>query len=74
MLFKAATRLACATALLLSPWLTAVSHSQTLTLGAALQRALAISPRFTAAERDVGIATGQRIQAGALLNPELSYE
>ncbi len=74
MLFKAATRLACATALLLSPWLTAVSHSQTLTLGAALERALAISPRFTAAERDVGIATDQRIQAGALLNPELSYE
>jgi cobalt-zinc-cadmium efflux system outer membrane protein len=40
----------------------------------ALSRALAASPRLTAAERDVGIATGQRIQAGALLNPELSYE
>jgi cobalt-zinc-cadmium efflux system outer membrane protein len=74
MLFKSATRLACATALLVSPWLTAVSHSQTITLGTALQRALAASPRLTAAERDVGIATGQRIQAGALLNPELSYE
>ena len=74
MLFKSAARLACATALLVSPWLTAVSHSQTITLGTALQRALAASPRLTAAERDVGIATGRRIQAGALLNPELSYE
>jgi cobalt-zinc-cadmium efflux system outer membrane protein len=74
MFFKSATRLACATALLVSPWLTAVSHSQTITLGTALQRALAASPRLTAAERDIGIATGQRIQAGALLNPELSYE
>ena len=43
-------------------------------LGTALQRALAASPRLTAAERDVGIATGQRIQAGALINPEVSYE
>lgn len=74
MLSKSATRLACATALLVSPWLTAVSHSQTLTLGSALKRALAASPRLTAAERDIGIATGQRIQAGAFLNPELSYE
>ncbi|MBN9603393.1 MAG: TolC family protein [Afipia felis] len=74
MLFKTAARLVCATALLVSPWLMAVSHSQTLTLRAALQRALAASPRLTAAERDVGIATGQHIQAGALPNPELSYE
>ncbi len=74
MFFKAATRLAWATALLVSPCLTDASHSQALTLGAALQRALAASPRLTAAERDVGIATGQRIQAGALINPELSYE
>lgn len=74
MLFRSATRLACAAVLLVSSWLTAVSHSQTLTLGGALHRALAASPRLTAAERDVGIARGQRIQAGALLNPELSYE
>ena len=74
MFSKAATRLACAMALLVSPWLTGASHSQTLTLRTALQRALAASPRLTAAERDVGIATGQRIQAGALINPELSYE
>ena len=74
MFSKSATRLACATALLVSPWLTSGSHAQTLTLGTALQRALAASPRLTAAERDVGIATGQRIQAGALINPEMSYE
>lgn len=74
MFSKAATHLAWAMALLVGPWLTGASHSQTLTLGTALQRALAASPRLTAAERDVGIATGQRIQAGALINPELSYE
>lgn len=74
MFSKAATRLAWATALLVSPWLTGPSHSQILTLGTALQRALTASPRLTAAERDVGIATGQRIQASALINPEIGYE
>lgn len=74
MFSKAAARLAWAMALLLSPLLTVASHSQTLTLGTALHRALAASPRLTAAERDVGIATGQRIQAGALINPEIGYE
>jgi outer membrane protein, heavy metal efflux system len=74
MLSKTAARFVWAMALLVSPWLTVVSHSQTLTLGTALQRALAASPRLTTAERDVGIATGQRIQAGALINPEVSYE
>ncbi len=74
MFVQTATRLACAMALLCSPWLAAVSHSQTLNLGAALQRALAASPRLAAAERDIGIATGQRIQAGAPINPEVSYE
>lgn len=58
MFSKCVTRFACAMALLVSPWLTAVSHSQSLNLGAALHRALAISPRLTAAERDIGIATG----------------
>ena len=74
MFVKAATRLACAVAFLASPWLADPSYSQTLTMRSALSRALAASPRLTAAERDIGIATGQRIQAGALLNPELSYE
>jgi cobalt-zinc-cadmium efflux system outer membrane protein len=71
---RAATRFACASVLLVSPWLTGISHSQTLSLQSALQRALAANPRLTAAERDVGIASGQSIQAGALINPELSYE
>lgn len=74
MFVKTATRLACAAAFLVSPWLAGPSYSQTLTMREALARALAASPRLTAAEHDVGIATGQRIQAGALLNPELSYE
>ncbi|MDE5445411.1 TolC family protein [Bradyrhizobium sp. CSA207] len=69
-----AARLACAVACLIAGLALAPSHAQTLTMRSALSRALAASPRLTAAERDVGIATGQRIQAGALLNPELSYE
>jgi len=60
--------------LLVGCLLTGVAHSQTLTMGAALQRALATSPRLTAAERNVGIARGQRIQSGALINPEISYD
>lgn len=67
-------RLACAATLLVGPWLAGPSYSQTLAMRDALARAVATSPRLTAAERDVGIATGQRIQAGTLLNPELSYE
>lgn len=74
MLIRSATRFACALALLLSPALSGVSHAQSLTLKSALQRALAASPRLTAADRDIGIATGQRIQAGTLINPEVSYE
>ena len=45
-----------------------------LTLDRALSRALAANPRLTAAERDIGIASGRRIQAGAIPNPELSAE
>jgi cobalt-zinc-cadmium efflux system outer membrane protein len=48
--------------------------SRTLTLTAAMQRALAANPRLTAAERDIGIARGRRIQAGAIPNPDLSFE
>src|SRR6478752_2535804 len=69
-----AARLACAAACLIAGSALAPSYAQTLSMRAALTRALAASPRLTAAERDVGIATGRRIQAGALLNPELSYE
>lgn len=69
-----AARIVCASVWLVSPWLAGFSYSQTLSLHSALQRALAANPRLTAAERDVGIASGQRIQAGALPNPELSFE
>ncbi len=73
-LFGGAARFACAIVLLASPWLTSASQAQTLTLKAALQGALAANPRLTAAGRDVGIAAGRRVQAGALINPEVSYE
>lgn len=53
---------------------TAQSGGSVLSLNTALSRALVASPRLTAAERDIGIATGQRIQAGVLINPDLSYE
>lgn len=69
-----ATRLACAAVLLAGCMLAGEARAQTLTMGNALQRALNASPRLTAAERDVGIARGQRIQSGALINPEISYE
>jgi len=74
MLSSIATRLACAAVLLASCMLAGEARAQTLTMGNALQRALNASPRLTAAERDVGIARGQRIQSGALINPEISYE
>jgi len=74
MFAKAVTRLVCTVAFLASPWLAGPSYSQTLTMRAALAHALAVNPRLNAADRDVGIAMGQRIQAGALINPELSYE
>ena len=45
-----------------------------LTLNAALQRALAANPKLVAADRDIGIATGRHIQAGAIPNPEVSFE
>ncbi|MDU6830828.1 MAG: TolC family protein, partial [Bradyrhizobium sp.] len=67
-----AARALCAAALLAASAYAA--SAQTLTLREALARALAVSPRLSAADRDIGIASGQRLQAGALLNPELSYE
>jgi cobalt-zinc-cadmium efflux system outer membrane protein len=48
--------------------------SGTLTLSRALQRAVAVNPKLAAADRDIGIAAGKRIQAGAIPNPELSFE
>ncbi len=71
---KTVTHFACAAAFLVSPWLTGHAYSQTLTMRDALGRALVANPRLTAAERDVGIATGLKVQAGALPNPNLSFE
>ena len=68
------TRFACAAAFLVSPWLIGHAFSQPLTMRDALGRALAANPRLTAAERDVGIATGLKVQAGAVPNPNLSFE
>ena len=52
----------------------AEGSSRTISLPQALQRAFAANPRLTAAERDIGIASGLKIQAGALPNPDLSFE
>ena len=63
----------CAAAMLV-PGAPALASDAPLSLTRALQRALGANPRLTAAERDIGIASGRRIQAGALPNPEASFE
>lgn len=45
-----------------------------LTLSQALQRAMAANPRLAVAGREIGAAKGKRQQAGALPNPELSFD
>lgn len=45
-----------------------------LTLDHALQRAVNSNPKLVAADRDIGIAAGKHVQAGAIPNPELSFE
>jgi cobalt-zinc-cadmium efflux system outer membrane protein len=72
--FRVAAHILCALLAYSGPVHAAEGASGTISLPQALQRALAANPRLSAAERDVGIATGQRIQAGVLLNPEVSYE
>lgn len=74
MLSRVAIRLACASLLLTGSSFIHAAYAETLAMRAALQRALAASPRLTAAERDIGIARGQRIQAGVLINPQISFE
>jgi outer membrane protein, heavy metal efflux system len=69
--FRAAARIFCALLACSGP---SVAAEGTLSLPQALQRALTANPRLTAAERDIGIAGGLRIQAGALLNPDVSFE
>jgi cobalt-zinc-cadmium efflux system outer membrane protein len=49
------------------------SASAPLTLDAAIRRAFLSNPGLRAAGRDLDIAAGQRMQAGLVPNPELSY-
>lgn len=66
--------LALALAFLLPPLESFAQEAGVLTLRRALQRADANNPRLAVANREIGIATGKRIQAGAIPNPELSFE
>ena len=59
---------------ILSVPVAAQEASRTLALPQALQRALSANPKLAAAGLSIGIATGKRIQAGAIPNPELSFE
>ena len=56
------------------PLESSAESTRTLTLTRALQRAVAANPKLAVADRDIGIAAGKRIQAGAIPNPELSFE
>src|SRR3982075_3585273 len=73
-LLGAALRLTCAVLVVTIPVEAAERAPRSISLAQALQRALAANPRLTAAERDIGIATGLKVQAGALPNPDLSFE
>ncbi len=64
----------CALLVVTIPVEAAERAPRSISLAQALQCALAANPRLTAAERDIGIATGLKVQAGALPNPELSFE
>ncbi len=73
MSFRILSALALACALYL-PLPAVAERAGPLTLAGALQRAIAANPRLTAADRDIGIAGGRRQQAGALPNPDVSFE
>ncbi|BAP45805.1 outer membrane efflux protein [Pseudomonas sp. StFLB209] len=49
-------------------------HAAPLTLAAAIDAAFARNPELAAVRQDIGIAEGERRQAGLLPNPELSWE
>lgn len=68
-----AVRLVCAWLIVTVP-AEAAERAAPISLPQALQRALAANPRLSAADRDIGIATGLKVQAGALPNPQLSFE
>lgn len=69
----AVLRAICALVILSVP-VAAQETSRALALPQALQRALAANPRLAAASLNIGMATGRRIQAGAIPNPEVSFE
>ncbi|MBI3700555.1 MAG: TolC family protein [Afipia sp.] len=73
-LLGVALRLTCALLVVTFPVEAAERVPRSISLPQALQRALAANPRLTAAERDIGIATGLKVQAGALPNPDISFE
>src|SRR5258708_27983858 len=73
-LLGVAVRLMCAWLVVTIPVEAAERAPRSISLAQALQRALATNPRLTAAERDIGIASGLKVQAGALPNPDLSFE
>lgn len=60
--------------LLAGPCLAAVSSGSTLTLDQALKTAFAGNPELAAAQWEIGIAEGDRQQAGLVPNPEVSWE
>ena len=71
---RVALRLTCALLVVTIPVQAAERAPRSISLAQALQRVLAANPRLTAAERDIGIASGLKVQSGALPNPELSFE
>jgi outer membrane protein, heavy metal efflux system len=73
-LLGVALRLTCALLVVTIPVEAAERAPRSISLAQALEHALAANPRLTAAERDIGIATGLKVQAGALPNPDLSFE
>lgn len=57
----------------LCAWPLRAGAAPILTLDAAIARAVAHNPTLRATARDLDIAAGQQLQAGARPNPELSY-
>jgi cobalt-zinc-cadmium efflux system outer membrane protein len=51
-----------------------LANASTLTLDQALQSAFAGNPDLAAAQWEIGIAEGDRVQAGLIPNPEVSWE
>ena len=69
---KKTTRTVTASIVLLAG--TGLVHASTLTLDQALQTAFAGNPDLAAAQWEIGIAEGERKQAGLIPNPEVSWE